>query len=631
MNDDQLDHELRELLADRKLDVNPEGQAAVALRERIVNETSSVGWVDVAGTSDEVTEVSIADLSENGRPPRRRHLVLAAACIAFIAALGFGLWSVLDTTAGPVLTDETDDSVFSEADLIVAPDLSLIAISRGDSVSAEAVESCIESVETFASGRGGSAPMALVTGFAATETFDTQVVLAPGTTCTVGDLGVSTSGAGIAIPQRPLESFEVRLEGSGGQSSGLSPEGGDDQPFSIVNLDGVLGGDVANIQILDPEPDEQIFRRVDSTFLLNAFYADGNFPTVTQIEVTFEGGQVVVGAAENFAGGERASFPCEDARTCVTERLQLLSNDAQIAGHATQAEILADGELTQSEYDDALAAFEQCLASVTDGPVETPAVLADGSADALNAQSCFGEHLEFVDQGRVWHNQIELSGPNEFIAPAIDLRPNPEDEPATDQAAIEVAIPEGATDVEFAWADAAVQLFEDGLAAEELDALWDGFPLPDRKAEFIADYELGFGWVQSDPLSLSLNNYVVIDDEEVTPIVTVQSQAEPSRVAAFVLGLNSDQTLSISRLPSPEAENRFISQEGRLVTHSGFGTSGPPELFGDVSVSTDTDLETLDTTIALPEDFDGQTPLTIVAPTVDGVPTALAIVPDAGS
>ena len=53
--------------------------------------------------------------------------------------------------------------------------------------------------------------------------------------------------------------------------------------------------------------------------------------------------------------------------------------------------------------------------------------------------------------------------------------------------------------------------------------------------------------------------------------------------------------------------------------------------FGDVSVSTDTDLETLDTTIALPEDFDGQTPLTIVAPTVDGVPTALAIVPDAGS
>lgn len=635
MNEHQLDAELQELFAEGQLDIDPQAPAALALYKRITTPASGV-VPDSSQMHDPVDpiEAEIVDLADADKSDRHRYVAIVAACVLFIMVLGLGIWNVFDVTAGPVLTDETvgpipaDDAnggFFEDADLIVAPGVPAITISRGNDVSSQAVEGCVETIADFASRRGGSEPLTFVASFAATDAFNAQVVIGAVANCTVEDLGFSLSGAGPTVLQRELESFEVRIEGSGGQSSELS-EGA--AAWSIVNLDGLVGEDVVGVRVLDPEPVEQLFRTVGSTFLLNALYADGGFPEVSQIEVTFEGGQVVVGAPTNFSGRDRASFSCEAVETCISDRLQDLAAGAIAARHDAQAEILADGELTQTEYDQALEAFEQCLASFSDGPIETPTVLADGSADARNAQSCFLDNLEFVDAGRIWHNQVALLGSPEFVIAPTDPRPNPDEEPdavGDEEVATEVAIPDNG---DFEWADAALQLFEDGLSGEELDATWDGFPFLGRKAELLADYQLRFQWVQTDTLSFSLNNYAATDPQGTsTPILTVQSLEDPSRVAAFVLGVDSSDAVFIRRLPDSGATSRFVSQVGRLLTHSGSGTTGPPAVFGDFFVATDTSLENFDTSISLPADYDGRSPLTIVAPTND-VPVAIAIVPD---
>ena len=437
MSDDQLEADLRRAFSSRELTIDPEGDAGVALRREIIGVASPARSRAVPdNTVDDVGEAPIVGVS--GRQNRSGSWAWAAACLAFVATFGLGIWLAFAAPAPPVLTDSADDASVNEESMVEDTDASpqatliapnetpLITIVDGDGVSLDEVARCIDSPPP-GEGSRGAPPLASATTFGPARGFDSVAVFADfGDICANG-VSVSLSGQ---VLQRPLEPFDLRMEGQGEAAIAGAPDDEDFEPYAEWWLTGLAGENIVDVRVIDPRPTEQLFRRVGSTFLLNAFFANSASPERLEIEVTYSDGAQLVGVpapfdGTMFGGGELVTFPCEDVDTCVSDRLQLLASEATEARSFEQARILRDGQLTQVEYDQAVSEFERCLASFSDERAAPPAVLVEGSPEAIDAVACFDETLHFVEQARVWHNQIEQSGPANFILPVTDPRLDP--------------------------------------------------------------------------------------------------------------------------------------------------------------------------------------------------------------
>lgn len=433
MNDDHLEAELRRVFASRELTIDPEGDAGVSLRREITGTAPLARALSVPDTKvDEVAEAEVVELGT--RQPRSDTWVLAAACAAFVATAGFGFWFAFGSTMSPVLTDAADDASVDEdsmvedtgpspeASLILSTETPLITIVRGSGVSLDEVARCVDPRGGLPS--SGATPLAIATTFAPAGAFGSRVYVDFGVECV--DNGSSGGGGGRAL-ERPLEPFDLRMEGSGTAAISGAPDEEDFEPYAEWRLSGMAGEDIVDVRVIDPVPTEQLFRRVGTTFLLDAFFANAASPERLEVEVTYSDGARISGVpapfdGTMFGGGELVTFPCDNPDTCVSERLQLLADEATAAQSLEQAQVLRDGQLSQVEYDAAVAEFEHCLAGFGSSPIETPTILLEESAEAADAVACFDETLQFVEQARVWHNQIEQSGPAQFILPVRDPR-----------------------------------------------------------------------------------------------------------------------------------------------------------------------------------------------------------------
>ncbi len=616
MNDETLDQELHALFAANAITVDPAGEAAEALLDDITSEPVMTGHVvETAAVSAPVLDGEVVELRSE-TPDRSRGRLLVAAVVGFIALISFGAWNVLTSSdAGPVVSDDgiddgpvdddpvdvqrTDVSLLPPGS-IVGSEVPLVMVVHGEEGRLGEVEECIfKSTDSWDPRQPGS--FATAYAFEHSSGFNVPVHIDTGFSKMSCAPDGSGSG-GVSSALLPFtEAERVRVDSYSG--SGL-PSG-----QARILVEGFLSSDVTVIELVDPAPAEQTFVRLRGRFVIVAVLDEFPADEVALVEVTFVDGEKLT--LDDVRIDPIASIQCD--ADCLPAKLQSLADEAEAAGVASaQAEALADGELTQAEYDEAVDAFMTCAASISSVQITLPGVFMEGTREADAAGKCHEVHLRFVELGRTWHNHAAMFGQG---------IPGEEE-------VIEGSIDSNVVEAAANWKFQAADLFSKGLDSVELVEFWDGYPYGEgEKDARIASYLREFAWIQADELNIEINSFTAFDQSPFfTPIVTVQSQDDPSKVAAFVMGLTENDDLTIGRLP--ERGTPIVRRDSQSITVAGMGSEGGPAAFAKgEELVVDTDPTEPSTTVLFPEGIDAATPITVVFPTPE-LPGAFVVFPD---
>ena len=209
--------------------------------------------------------------------------------------------------------------------------------------------------------------------------------------------GREIDGSSVSFNHSGLIGFNQGPPGSrpsvfvnGGRGSRL----GESQTW-VGSIEGTIDEGVSNVQLVGREGEEQVFWSLGSYFTLDVVSPTGRMlDDDSMIEATFDDGTTELFPV--FREGGR----CDEG--CVRAWYEWARNNATEAGNTDQLRALEDLELTQEEYDFAVDRFRNCVA------LDLPGRVPEGSEAATFVRECFTDHLEFIDQARLIHNEVWL-------------------------------------------------------------------------------------------------------------------------------------------------------------------------------------------------------------------------------
>ncbi len=411
MNDETLDQELQLLFAATTIVVDPDGDVSAALLEEIIAEPTEVSAelsspiLDSPILDSEVIDSEVIELEAEPRS-RARSLLLTAAIVSVICLLSFGAWNALQSNASPVISDDgVDDgqpqqggaveSFVPPAGSILGSDVPLLTVVRGDEGRLPEIEKCIDFERSIPNRLPSGS---FVRGYAFEQVDGFAVPVYVDTGGSTASCGPDVAGDGSwSAALAPLDAFErVRVDSQSGISG---PDG------ATLEVEGFLSAEVTDIEIIEPVPATQTFVRVGDRFVVVA-KNDGALPgIVPTIEVTFADGATLVLDEVDFSE-QAVQVRCD--LDCLPTKLRELSAEAADADLSAQAEALVDGELSQDEYDMAVASFTECAASISSVQIVLPGVFMEETPEAKAATICHYNHLHFVERARAWHNHAVL-------------------------------------------------------------------------------------------------------------------------------------------------------------------------------------------------------------------------------
>ena len=182
-------------------------------------------------------------------------------------------------------------------------------------------------------------------------------------------------------------------------SASSTRESGESQ--SLFTVEGLADSTVEEVRLVVPEVSEQTFQLNGDRFRVQATVESTHIEGAV-VEVLFAEGRREIFELDE-AGPEAT---CEERSRCLEAWYQLYLEEAIEADATTQATVLEDFALTQSEYDEAADTFLDCL------PSSVGASVVVGSNDAATVSACYQQHLEFIDKARVVLNLTWLGDPD---------------------------------------------------------------------------------------------------------------------------------------------------------------------------------------------------------------------------
>lgn len=577
MNNEQLDHELRQLFEPDRRSIDPKGAAATALFESITSETEQTPSVPSF-------EANVISLTEPTPRPNRGRILLVAAAI-LLALLGIGRWLLPSTEEAPVISEDVESfDVNGSAEIvpdgfIEGPAVPIVLINHSE-LRTELILSCAPAAFDghIEPKFEGSAVLGVVSGsggenrpFSDTPTPNFAVVADVVNTSMCEFSNEGASSASVLGLDSSWEPNPVVIEWG---SSGFIGDAG----LTV----GRLTEDVSEVRLIGVPSDSQAFQRFGEGW----FRLDFEAQLDADLEVVFNDGEtipVTVSQQQFSTQGER----CGSA-ACVAESFESLRDEAMEAGALRQAAFLESGVLSQAEYDAAEGSFMVCVEALIDSDSATT-ILEAGSDDAEAAQACYDEEISFLERARLQQNGIaEFAELDREVAEAI--------------ADIDPLITE------------ARQLFDGGLSRDELQELWDGYPYgTDERDARIDRYLTDFAWMREGiVVEVSLFEQFA-GTGNFQPIVSAQSLQDRNLAAAFVLGVVDEQVV-IRRLP--EAPTRTFStydSSSDTVSTSLRGVEGGVTAFLEgVELEALPDDDGGGTTFLLPSDYQWESVVTIV-------------------
>ena len=337
-----------------------------------------------------------------------RPLATAAACIAIVVGAVAIAASLLSTSSivasqpedapSPAENPSDANDELARLGLVRAPDQPLVVIGTSESAQDEAslVELC--AAEDF-----GEAPFVEASAF-----------LIEGFTFALGRSGVFGAEHCFETAQ-----FSIR-PGPGGQGPQTNTIVGD--PLEVLSVNTVSQGEtvsevllvgriddgpipVENIVVADPEVDLLGFERSGDWFVMwwqestssHVFNREQGYRLM--LDTTFEDGST---EQIEWTGNTRDDDCFE--LDCIEQQMTTAMMAASLElGNDLQGESLADGVLTQEEYDLSVAAFAKCLSVNGIREIDSGTVaLQAGSDEAEVASTCWQVHAQHVEEFRTW-------------------------------------------------------------------------------------------------------------------------------------------------------------------------------------------------------------------------------------
>lgn len=399
MNQDQLDRDLAELFAGLELGIGPDSDLGQELFNDIVGGLAACESMDRPGDLNE--SAMLLRTSEPQIPTSRFRRPILVAAAALVLVGGFAAISAVGSEAERVETSTaqssqsesgfTPPSQASQDGAIRGVDLPQVRIVPPEVIGLpHFVETC-RRVTGPSLGDSAFAEFGYLEGVG-----DLEPILFAEQSGWLSTCTESLGAEGGSFSYGTLTDRRFVL-------AGLSFTHTESGPFE-AELHGVIGENVIDLAVVEGG-DSQVFR-TDGRY----FRIDFEMEPVEPGELTSESLRVrLVDGTEEVLSSEyefRPGQECDDAEPCVAEQGML----AGLAGAASQAEVLEDGLLTQSEYASQTARFATCLATSNDYPFDQhqAAFLPSGSAAADAATRCFESELRFVDEARRVQNRAWL-------------------------------------------------------------------------------------------------------------------------------------------------------------------------------------------------------------------------------
>ena len=401
MTDDELNEQVSQLARATQVIVDPTDDLGQALFADITSAPAAEMFVDTAGADTSVPHVESdwVELEPVGRARRLRRLALAAAaCVVFAAAIVGALVATNNTNS--VATDDTNggdpNAVSAPGNPIEGFDFPLVLIEPDSLNSAE----CLAAHNGLLPPGGGfpalgivvrrtSSPSVLGSGdeLSAIDFGDLLVFCRSGQEIDGSSVSFNHSGGLVGFNQGPPGS-RPSVVVNGGHGGRL----GESQTW-VSSIEGTIEEGVSNVQLVGREGEEQVFWSLGSYFTLDVVSPTGQMlDDDSMIEVTFDDG-----TTEQFlVFVERPR--CDEG--CVQAWYEWARNNAAGAANTDQLRALEDLALTQDEYDFAVERFGDCVA------LDLPGSVPEGSEAATFVRECYTDHLEFIDQARLIHNQV---------------------------------------------------------------------------------------------------------------------------------------------------------------------------------------------------------------------------------
>ncbi len=382
-----------------------------------------------------------------------------------------------------------------------------------------------------------------------------------------------------------------------------------------LRISGFVASDVRSMELIGDAVVEQTYRTAFGRFWIDAQLDQEIIdPTMnlSTVLLTFRDGTAI----EHELLAETTSSTCRDSG-CIRSFIRQLSLDAEASGQAAQADRLRDGVLTQDEYDDSVSAFIDCLASASLARSGVPTVFViEGTAEFGAGKTCELTTMRWVESARAETNLLLLSGPNDPLGGTEEVVDAETTQPEPDGSS---AAPNEREVLSSMWRAEAQRIFQGGLGPNEIRSRNTGAYIDEAAIDAYADH---FAWTFEDRLTIETSEYSPFPDtsDAFTPIVTVISQDDPTRSAAFVMRYTLETfRLEVERLPSPEVPELFVETAGdgtTAITIATAGTEGWPQAFVDGEpVPTESDLGSRTTTITIDDPWTGTKVVTLATPT----------------
>lgn len=406
MSNHDLDQLLLETAAvlDGELAEFPLDGAARELLNEVMSDSNTVSThVDRSTTepalvhSNATDDVVIDSFKPNFEPipTGSRFGLRAAAAVVVIALIGLGVWAISQNEDSTVFSDESggEQSVVDElpTGFIDGPEEPFIVIATAD-VNQAMLEECLRST----SQTEGSAAVGYADGSEETELSRGMVLINDAVTlreCSLSVAGRRLEGSSGSSPTNawvpPSEEFPV-LQRWGGKDR---IEGSAEFTFDIF---GSAIDTVVDLQLVGVE--DQHLQRIGTWFRIDGTTNDPENDFV--IQVTFEDG-----TTELVGPIEIPNVRCQDA-DCVASEFGGLRSEALSAGATQQAAPLADGVLSQAEYNVAQERFLSCIDSNTDLAGPFPAFVAAGTSAADEVQLCYDDEISVIESARSIQNGL---------------------------------------------------------------------------------------------------------------------------------------------------------------------------------------------------------------------------------
>lgn len=424
----------------------------------------------------------------------RRPLVLALSVAAAVAIVGLALTFVSPASKNDVASetiaeslndnDQQEGTAGGELAVVRGPETPFVVIGTSPNAS---------DVQFLAIDCG----LRLAEVFGETPFVEASAILVDGVTYVVGR--TSVLGA-TACYERPGVGISPAGPGAQGPQTNIAAA----DPIEVSSINAIDSSDGDSRLVLIGRLDEAVEDvTITSPFAVSqGFHQSGDWFAIEWSERTdshefnaAQGYQIDFSVLRSDGTTERLTWSGSTRNDdcfsgeCIAEQLSRLELTARQEGLTSQAEALADGVLTQTEYDAAVSDFGSCLteAELWFPDSETVAIQA-GAEDAATATECWRQHLQLVEETRSWDAWRQLAS----FDPAVDdgePADGGEEEAMETETFVEPPSSELAVDlrpIEGQWLSEVIPNLAQELPMVDEEDLWTALQTIDPEPQFVA-------------------------------------------------------------------------------------------------------------------------------------------------